>query len=175
MICLGIDPDSHNLAWALVEKDQTRITVLDLGIITVPKSFKGKRAVTKMIWELQQLPKRFEDLEQPYSLVIEGQEIYRGSNSKVNPNGLLMIAQIAGAAAGLLREGASGLRIPRPREWKQSIPKPVHQARILSKLGWGYKKTQGYSYPLSSPFDFKSSEWKHLVDAIGLAVWGLAS
>ena len=74
------------------------------------------------------------------------------------------------------------------REWKGDIPKCVHQARVLKKRGMEYE-TRGskgagrdsrYTVPTSG-FDnirtggkLGAGDWKHAVDAIGLADWGLA-
>lgn len=171
MRCIGIDPGSKSTGYACVEKTATGFHVHALGAITISKGFKGAKAVQEMIAALQDLPELL-PVDKPFLLCAEGQEVYRGRGN-ADPAGLIMIAQVTGAAAGILRPFAQDLIIPRPREWKQSVPKPIHQARILSKLGWDYKKNQGQAYPTNSPFDLKVSEYFDAVDAAGLAIFGL--
>jgi len=174
MMFVGIDPDLHNLGFALVDAEGH---VLKVNVVRVPKSFKGEEAVAEMISEAPRnldfwVPE--EVCRRGFTAAIEGQQIYYGK-SQVRPDSLLLLAQVAGAAACAMRIcGASTIILPRPRKWKGEVPKPIHQARILSRLGWAYKKTQGYSYPTDPPKHLGSlrpEEWKHVVDAIGLALW----
>lgn len=171
---IGIDPDLHNLGLAIVD-DEGEVSHVE--VIRVPGSYKGESAVQKMI---QELASRFPVLGQSFPdrdyvhAIIEGQQIYSGSGL-ARPDSMLLLAQVAGAAAAALSPFCAQIELPRPRKWKGSIPKPIHQARVLGRLGWTYKKGQGYTIPTNPPAHLtklKPEEWKHVVDAIGLARWG---
>ena len=168
MRVIGVDPDSKDTSWCCMEDGE----VLSLGVVSIPRKFRGADSVREMIWALQDLPNQV-PCGKEFLLVVEGQQAYQG-RGRADPNSLIMIAQVTGAVAGILRPFAGSLVIPRPCDWKKSVPKPIHQARILSRIGWEYTKTSTGSYPTNAPFDFKVGEWLHLVDSIGLAAWGEA-
>lgn len=170
-ICLGIDPDSKYIALA----------VGDAEIIQGVCSFKVPQGRMEMIKILPQIIPAF--MEEQYGLplwppiiIIEGQRIY--PQSKVRPNDLIKLAHLAGAAAGVCASLYPGSRIliPEPKDWKGSVPKHIHQARLYKKLGWGYKQTKDYAYPEHPTVGKKllKGEWKHVGDAIGLMQWGAA-
>lgn len=171
---LGIDPDLHNTAAAIIGTSG----LFDVKVFNVSLTHKGPQAVTTMIEELTMsmgswlLATRAE----LSAVVVEGQQIY--SYTKARHDSILMLAQVAGAAAAVACMRARELWIPTPKQWKGDVPKGIHQARTLTKLGVRYTKTTGkepYCIPdripgINVP---KKSDWKHAVDAIGLAVWGL--
>jgi hypothetical protein len=176
MIYLGLDPDLHNTGLAVVDEEGL---VAHVEIIRTAKCFIGEEAVQKMIQELaRRLPMLMGTLDiipdpEYLSCTVEGQQIYLGTGA-ARPDSLLLLAQVAGAAAGILAPFCGHLTLPRPRKWKGSVPKPIHQARILGRMGWSYKKGQGYTIPTAPPAHLtklKPEEWKHVVDAIGLAQW----
>ena len=173
MSYIGIDPDLHNLGLAIVDAEGD---VAHVEVIRVPKSYVGELAVQKMIYELSGRIAVLSMSFPPDDLkaVIEGQQIYSGTG-QARPDSLLLLAQVAGAAAAVLAPHCTSLVIPRPRKWKGSVPKPIHQARVLGRMGWAYKKGQVYTIPTNPPkhlTKLKPEEWKHVVDAIGLAQWG---
>ena len=176
MIYLGLDPDLHNTGLAVLDEEGD---VAHVEVIRVPKSYVGESAVQKMIQEMaRRLPMLMGTLDiipdpEYFSCTVEGQQIYMGKG-QARPDSLLLLAQVAGAAAGILAPFCADLSLPRARKWKGSVPKPIHQARILGRLGWAYKKGQGYTIPINPPAHLaklKPEEWKHVVDAIGLARW----
>ena len=170
--CLGIDPDSEYVAMALGCK----------GSITDVYSFKVKSErgdLAPMLRALSiHIPKFINDKDMepiwPLRIVIEGQKIYPGG--KARPNDILLLGQIAGMAAGVCASNwpDKNIIIPTPSEWKGSVPKRVHQARVYDSLGWGYKQKTGYSVPRNPDVGkhLKSGEWKHVGDAVGLCLWG---
>jgi len=167
---VGIDPDLHNTGVAIILDG----VVESVNVCRVPKSLKGEAAVQAMLKQLSvDLPLWLEGVS--FHGVVEGQQIYYGK-SKVSPDSILLLSQVAGGASAILHAiCATSVTMPRPRKWKGEVPKPIHQARVLSRLGWLYKKTQGYSYPTNPPSrlnKLRPDEWKHVVDALGLAMWG---
>lgn len=183
---LGIDPDSHHTAIAVTTPDR----VVAVKVVEVGAKHKGQDAVARMIEALaMQLPPWLQALRNgpcPHLNVIvaEGQQIYGGGKTK-NWDSVVMLGPITGAAAALCRhDSLAHVHVPKPVEWKGDIPKAVSQARILKHRGFGYlKKGSGknqYCIPAGPmPHDIlgaaqvSDSAWKHVVDAIGLADWGM--
>jgi hypothetical protein len=164
MIVLGIDPDLHSPAFALVE-DGVPIAV---GVGKVPAKLKGWDAVHAQA-NLELPPVAYEFFDR---LVMEGQEIY--PRSKARPNDLVRLAFSAGLLAGRL--GRKDVIIAIPKEWTGGVRKDVRQARQYKRLGWAYEKDRAktYAYPTDPPIgkDLPKGAWKHVADAIGLALWG---
>jgi hypothetical protein len=175
MVCLGIDPDSQYVALA-VGSSQDILAVHSHKI-------KGTRkdTIEPVIRALRiQIPAFMKSLHLddvwPSRIVVEGQRIYAGS--KAQPNDLIKLAKIAGAAAGIcaMLYPDKHIIIPDPRDWKGSVPKHVYQARLYKQLGWGYvsHKSANYAHP-KNPTAGRSishGEWKHAGDACGLSMWG---
>ena len=179
---IGIDPDTKNTPVAVYIPTRERVLV---RMFRHPHG-KGQKSIGYMagaagdaaIWAMGAA-----DGHGISSgvFVVEGQEIYR--NSHAPPSNILSLATVAGFWAGSML-AASGvddwsLLIPRPAEWKGQVPKAIHQARIAASLGWPYEKRAGYVAPdvpksagLVVVGGFNGSDWKHAMDAVGLAVWG---
>lgn len=193
MLCLGIDPDLHDLAIASWD---------DLGpvaahVVHVPKR-KGvveNEAVLAMMTALsgglpyfgRQLPPRFEgdgfDVS-PDWCAVESQELARGPQGQHRrPQDIVTLGQVAGMALMRVARGylhGCGLYFPKPSEWKGSVPKAVMQARLYAELGWGYEVRgsggSSYAVPHQAPTEFsalkfKTSQFKHIGDALLLARW----
>lgn len=64
--------------------------------------------------------------------IVEIPQIY--PRSDVDPNDLVKLAYSAGLLVGTLASGAT-TRLVRPREWKRQTPKPIHNRRVLGRLG----------------------------------------
>jgi len=180
MIFLGIDPDLHSLAIASVGIGPV---VRSLRVVN-SKGSTERDAVVDMASALAklQLP------ETPTVVVVEAQEVVYTARSGANPRDLINLAAVAGATVckmKMLFPSASVWLTP-PGTWKGQVPKQIHQARMFSKLGWPYeprgsKIRTGYCRPLSygsqeAPAGAEGlniSDWKHVGDAVGLALWGM--
>lgn len=171
---LAIDPDLH--ATGLCVWRQPDIYV---ATVKVPKEVEGFYAALMMVDRIRHVLMRdvttFIDI-----IVVEGQELYRGSDADTkNPKSIMHLASAAGAAASQCMALAPHAQVlmPVPQRWKGSVPKQIHQARIYEKLGWGHLIRSGYCIP-SNPkcevgnlFKFNPGDWKHVGDAVGLAQW----
>lgn len=112
----------------------------------------------------------------PY-FVVENQQAY--GRGKSDPNDLIRLAHVAGAAAASAAFRAAKVLFPLPKAWKAGVPKGAHQARFLDYLGWEYE-FDGPKRPVKSvvvPEDVKvigdiGGNWSEVVDAMALAVWG---
>lgn len=151
--------------------------VLDLSYAAAPARLKYRDAVPAMLRNLAPELSIFIGIHEPDLIIVEGQNAKFETNA--HPQDQIWLGQVAGGAAALALQQTSGaeLYMPEASEWKGSVPKPIHQKRILEGLGWSpIKKTTTHSYPKKPPredFDFTSGQWKHIVDAIGLALWGI--
>lgn len=202
---LGIDPDLDTTAFAFVNANTSCVELVGVARpATRVVGRKAERMVAAIVKALSSVTSGGALLKPFHAaihaaveghrilrVVVEGQQIYQGVRQR--PDDILRLAQVAGAAAGVATHlaGATQLLMPRPQEWKGSVPKPIHQARVLERLGWPYerkgpapKRTMGkvehagYCVPTSVPtdvalYDVRPSDWKHIVDAIGLALWGV--
>lgn len=199
MLCLGIDPDLHDLA--ITSWD-------DLGpvaahVVHVPR-VKGRvenEAVLAMMIELSkpwpslQREQAAEDLiELPDFCAVEAQELSRARNAQHRrPQDIVTLGQVAGMALMRVARGylhGCGLYFPKPSEWKGSVEKHAMQARLYDELGWGYEiiwKNQNaplgrsrkgdYAIPKGNPGGgfaetcSRQEQWKHVGDALLLARW----
>ncbi len=186
VIGVGYDPDYHHTAMAIVFQE-TRVAqprLIYLETMNVPSKLSGWEAIRESCRTAQWLVNH-KQLATPQSflgatsIAVESQEVY-GRDSKVNPSQLVGLAQIAGAILGQLHYGP-GVVVLRPpaRDWKGDVPKETTQARVFRDLGIPctlYKtKRERWCIPTGKVpgirEEFSATQWKHLVDAIGLAIW----
>lgn len=164
---VGIDPDLHTTAIAVADLHE----VYHIEVVRSSNNLKGHDAVLDQIQRLAMaLPRLLEHpLYDPATLVVESQRIYE-RHQKANPNSLLPVAQVAGGAVGVCEGRWANLVLP--QDWKQQQPKEVNQARTYEHYGWDHKKAKGYVVPTNHGFtNVKDSDWKHLGDALGIALW----
>lgn len=168
---LGVDPGLHRVAWALVTDTEGQGRIEEVGIVRSDGE-TAERAVVAMIKALDGA-----NVPSSFTAVVEGQEIYKGMTK--NPMDILHLAQVAGAVAGRLNP--EGLRMPLPKEWKGTTPKDVHQLWVLEAYGIAGERVSAKdgARPLPGAMEargshtIKSNEWSHVIDAIGLARWGI--
>lgn len=165
---LAFDPDLHSTAWCASIDGQ-----LSGGLIHVERKCKGDDAVVEMCSEIAQARGHFTPFSEMTALV-ESQELHRMHRSA--PKDILRLAQVAGAILGVLGETFLDVRLVSPQVWKGQVPKEIHQARVCRKLGWAFDTHPDYVVPARAHWDgfsvSKASDWKHLMDAVGLALWG---
>lgn len=184
MFFIGIDPGTQQTGVAVV--DET--AVLAVYCVKPHSDGKGRDQVCMMIEALTRFffPYVGDDIPLPGEGVAvvcaESQEFVHTAKSGKSPGHLALLGPISGACLGLGKAlyPNAGLFLPRPSDWKGSVPKQIHQGRVLGRLGWPSKKvganTTGYAYPLSgfeaviNAEKILKGEWKEVVDAIGLAV-----
>lgn len=175
MRVLGIDPDLHHAGVALVD-DGKKLVAVRCPIVST--NFKGAEAVVEMARSMELvLTDLFQTYGEPNTVIVEGQDSYLGS--KVKPLDLLHLALAAGVAIGIVRACWSRPRIecPKPVTWKGSVPKHIHQKRILRSVGIAYVPQETPTRILKLPevdgmAQINKRHLIHVIDAMGLAVWG---
>ena len=182
MIALGIDPDTHNTAVSITVPE----CVVAVKVFKVPTKITGQKAVEQMIEVVtDELPVWLEEMRSMLRgsinvIVSEGQKITRLTK---NWKSVVMIAPITGATAAIARACTRApVLVPLPAEWKGTIPKHAKQAHILRARGYAWEKCGGkepYCIPkdgmpgVHGAAELTKTGWKHAVDAVGLADWGL--
>ena len=165
-LTIGVDPDCDTTAWAIADKK----TVWAVGII--------RGGLRELVVGLEAAVAPWAELSRA---VVEGQKIYPGS--KVAPNDIVKLARFAGFSAGILAVASLPVLIPMPFDWKGQAPKDVNQGRTFSHYGILYEVRGGrdaYCVPsgcakfaqIRGAAALNAGDWKHVGDAVGLALWG---
>lgn len=94
--------------------------------------------------------------------IIEIPQIY--PHSKGDPNDLIQVALASGMWKRECALSSYKVRLVKPREWKGSVPKLIHNKRIMAKL------TDAETKLLEK---IPKSLRHNVVDAVGLALWGI--
>jgi hypothetical protein len=178
---LGVDPDLHSTALALADEKR----VVAVKVIRVDKSLRGSDAVVQMCRILgNSFRSLWPILKTPFGLVVEGQHYHtKGSLEKATPEDLINLSAVSGACLAGISSVYYGIQLlrPLPSEWKGSVAKVTQQARTCQRYGWTFK-TKGGAKPYVVPESFgehvplgaddlNEGDWKHVMDAIGLARW----
>ena len=180
MIVLGIDPDTKTTGLGLLNDGKP----IYAHLIEVPdRKAKVNVRILRMVDAVESFLSNFR-VEQPEGaaiekIVIEGQRHRPGS--KVRPQDLIHLAQVAGAIAGVCSALWPGVQIvmPEPTAWKGSVKKDVFTRRILKDLGLELSEKGGLQFAdakvtvrLPGTTKLKKSDSSHPIDGLGLALWG---
>ncbi len=172
-IALGIDPDTKSTGWALVERRQSEFHVLDCGLIRA----KGRLATDRVREMARNLVawgmKQNLHCTQLDMIVVEWMHL-RPTHKEKNPNAILSVQAIAGmavAATGCM--SPRHLFTPTPPEWKKTMKKESKQRAILRNLRLSEELLQQNGIFIPGAAKLPASMRTHVIDALGLAVWGL--
>lgn len=104
----------------------------------------------------------------PAIVVVELPVIYPLGKGKGDPNDLIKLAEIAGAIRGFYTVRAPGIAtaLVKPRAWKGTVPKPIHNERVLGALS-REERALLPRRPRAKDFDH------NMLDAVGLGLWQL--
>lgn len=166
---LGIDPDLHATGLVVLSSDPGgKPGILMACTLRVSKTLKGCAAARMMASEIAHFFRgRFATQILLTVAVVEGQRLYPGAKSHQRPEDILHLGQVAGAAlASIWGFGppACEVHFPTPNRWKGSVPKDIHQARTMSKI----------DDPQGLLAGIPKTHLTHVIDAAGLALWGLS-
>lgn len=174
-LILGIDPDTKNTGLAMVEFDDVvrstcgqadRLMSISTPVVKWVATARAKGA--KVQDRLQPMAEAIAwAMKSIYcqgiaACVIEWQRLR--PHGEKNPNSIVDLNGIAGMAAGVWScNSGAPLFTPIPVQWKGTVPKPIHQKRIMSKVEIS---------PASGFASLNKTARGHIIDAIGLALWG---
>lgn len=172
---LACDPDTHSSGLALVRVHDGQ----PLWVCCIQS--KGKTGDDAVVAQIEAFDiRRIQVPAGIVGVVVESQEIAYTAKQGKNPASMIPVAQVAGAAAARLSMWFRPrvLMLVKPQAWKGSVPKKIHQARTLSKLGWRYETLSDYCRPYPNETvdvlgadQLNPGDWKHVVDAIALGQW----
>ena len=168
MIAVGIDPDTKTTGVATVERtDDGELRVLFVGLFRA----KGRKTADRrieMAYELEHLCqyglKTGRDID---AIVVEWMKL-RPTGEK-RPNNIVDLNGISGmCVSAAVRMRPRHVFTPIPWDWKKNIPKKIHQARVIRRLGLTMDLTD-----VPGAKQVPASMRQHVIDAIGMAVWAL--
>jgi hypothetical protein len=179
-LVIGVDPDKDTPAFAsvLIGSDHS-LRVLGVGL-GGEKPTIANAVLHHILWD-GNLLLRDEDFSDPTPArcFIESPEAVYTKGKGIRVQDIVDLARRAGEmAASIYSLGITEIDYISPAQWKGQVPKDISQARICTRLGWPYEKMAGYARPttgfsnVSGTEALKKSDWKHVLDAIGIALWG---
>ena len=148
---ISIDPGKHSLGWARF--DDERLTACGLLRWKDWASMAGG-----MSWMQERLGSEPSTL-----IVIEVPQVYRQRFWKGDPNDLIDVALVAGAAGMIF---GPGIKFIRPHEWKGGRGKNVDHPLTLSRLSSSERVEL-------DKLDVPKSLRHNVLDAIGIGLWKL--
>lgn len=180
MLFLGCDPDMHSMSFAAV--DET-LAIRWVGIVRVPDTLKEQDAAIAMIQQLAHYNYPVFTDHNIMAGAVEAQEIYLTGPSKTkNPRSILHLGNVAGAGLAVVAGAciAGTVYFPTPVRWKGSRDKLPHHWHILNraKVPASHVREMGGkepycsilpSFPIIGAEELNPGDWKHVLDAVGLA------
>ncbi len=174
MRAVGFDPDTKTTGIAAVQFFNGGFQVIQVALVRA----KGRLAVDRRREMAVNLIDVIVGLELPYTpttAAIEWQKLYPGKEKR--PNDIVNLNGIAGMcvmASTFL--GPEHIFSPVPFDWKKTVPKAIHQKRIVSRLHLNLDLSYITGYGTGSvpgAENIPASMRTHVIDALGLACWSL--
>jgi hypothetical protein len=184
LVVVGFDPDMDGTAAACLIEHQKNIRIHRLAIL--PHGPNPVKVCSPLHAFLEAVTA---SLPTPVSVFcIEGQNIAYTARQGARPTDLLKLGIMTGAFLGLLGTLPEvTIMHPQPFEWKGQQPKKINQGRTYTRLCMKYTITGGrdprkqFCVPVvdEMPDEIfsgklpKRAEWRHLGDAIGIALYAI--
>ena len=157
MNLLAVDPGLRVCGIAYYADDALSVCVL---VRNPEREARGPMAWMALA---EQVRKVLPNWCKPDAVVLEVPQVYVIGKGKGDPADLIELAGVDGAIAAQYPAAKHfGFR---PREWKGSVPKDVHHARVLKTLSETDKRLVGESAPASLRHN--------VLDAVALGAWFL--
>ena len=161
---MGCDPDSRHMAYAIVDRQGNVTEAFTIDHQSNPLDQSNVHRYYR------------HRINDEFVAVVEGQKVYK-DDKKSNPDSLITLARVSGIACYWLASSPAckDIVIASPQEWKGSKQKHAHQAHILTRLGQTPivkgKGDHRYCIPEDDFLGLNMTQYKHVIDAIGLALW----
>lgn len=182
MIFIGVDPDTHDLPIAEIHDGKygnvqrpASIQIpqgwLSIEVLRVPAKLKGDEAMVAMARLLNQ---SVPQMTQGEGRVLCVEHQFYAPGAKARAQDIARLSFVAGAAVASI--AAEHCYTPLPQQWKGTVKKHIHQARIAQRLGWEANIDGEYAIPIKEDIRHlveRVNDWKHAFDAIGLALWAM--
>lgn len=164
------------MPWATVDDDSGPLRVCELGVIRAGGELT-------MVQQLRDTTSRPSESFIAYSVEVPVPS-RSGNLGNAPVKDIRNLAVVAGAAALWLANQCpmSEGGLCEVKDWKGQVPKVITQRRIAKRLGWSIRETNGkepYCYPVDfglrgaphSTTTIKKADWKHIFDAVGIALY----
>lgn len=171
----GFDPDTTGSAVAIVTTRRVvaigvNLTEGKTGMLAVKAQRKALRPFLRRACSIGELDRVAVEIPMDY-----------GQKRFVDPNGLMRLSLISGAAGSIFDEFSERVDFLEPFRWKGQRPKPVDQANTLRYFGWEFEQPTIHSLPrIKEPPDdvvllseIPASSWVDVIDAMGLGLYAL--
>ena len=157
---IGVDPDTTTTGIAIVGPRGVTLHIARARGRVAKDRFAGMAvAVTDIIRERLAILNFSPDRA---VAAIEWQHI---RHRERNPNSMMGVQAVAGMALSSLAEFvlSDSILLPIPSQWKGSVPKEIHQKRVLRAAGLTDDSPEFFGIP--------KGQRQHAIDALGLAMW----
>lgn len=155
---IGIDPGTQSTGICMVSLRDGKLAIDHMATVRGGKGRFAKDRLTSMVVGMSDVLSWMLATMEDATVVIEGQKFRPGRER--DPNAIMAVQLIAGAAVGLVADCADRLLVPTPAEWRGTQKKPIVQKWILKAA-----TEAGLEVPAKASAD--------AIDALGLALWGL--
>jgi len=179
-LIVGIDPDCKNVGMGGFEVLHGPSWVATTHV----KDLKAQQAGPEVFRQCREALTEADNLLSVTArvlVIVEGMRIRRAQSDAAtkNPQSLVDVSFCGGMAAGAALSvwPDAIVVVAEPQTWKGGVPKEIHHARLLDSLGWDYEVMSGYArptgeVPVAKLSKINKADWKHVMDGIGLALWG---
>ena len=159
---LAIDPGISATGWAImIDKRLEACGLLRADDLNMVESIQKLCYDLNLVWE-----KHMSGTKPPEYMVIEKPQVYQQRLSKGDPNDLIPLAIIGGAAWITMKP--KHVSFPLPRQWKGQVPKKVLFERVFKDLS---KREENI---LKEDSELVPANLRHNVyDAVCLGKWAV--
>lgn len=166
---LGLDPDTQGTGVAIC----TNSRVVSLGVCENIRDARGHKAVIQQVEVLSDLINRM--CVTPITAAVIEVPVDYGVNRRVDPNKLILLSMVSGAAAAVCRRFTDRVLFVKPSEWKGQRKKEQDHKLTLDHFNFPYAEGKVLAVPEDTVVFGKISDshWKEAVDAMGISWWYL--
>jgi hypothetical protein len=173
LVVVGVDPDTQGTGFAVV----TRSQILSVGIVPTKNGYHGFMAVEDQCKNLRTILADVLTRVPISAVFVETPQDY-GLNRRVDPNKLMLLSMVAGAAVALSSTYTEIVKVVWPSQWKGQRKKAQDHRLTMDHYRWAYEDGSTLS-PLGLPegcmaaTNIPPQHEKEVLDAAGIAWYGV--